>query len=198
VVAINYRLSPEYKFPIPLEDCFSVLHWLINDSKIEKADMAKVYLMGDSAGGNFAANLLSLNRDRNTGFDFHKTVLIYPALATKKQYESKVKFDNGYIITGKLAKWFEMQYLNSEDDYENKYVSPLKHENLSGLPQTLIIQATEDYIYSEGQEYAQRLIESGVKVEIKEYKSAHGFFTLSKRLWEEGIKDILEFLPRGI
>ena len=189
----DYRLSPEYKHPIPLEDCFSVLSWIFTKSNLE---FETVYLMGDSAGGNLVASLILLNRDRRTNFLISKSVLIYPAFITQKINESKIKYENGYILTGSLMRWFEKQYIRGEEDFQNTYVSPLLETNFNYVPPTFFIHATEDYLYSEGVEYRKKLEAFGVKVEYKEYRTAHGFFSIS-RLGKIATIDAIAYLKKN-
>ena len=191
-VEIDYRLSPEFKHPIPLEDCFSVLTW-INQGNL--GEFENFYIMGDSAGGNLAASLILLNRDRKTNYKIDKSVLIYPSIPTKIIGESKKKFENGYLLNAPFVNWFEKQYLRGEEDYHNRYVSPLNENNFDMVPPTLFIMATEDYLYSEGVEYRQKLEAYGVKVEYKDYFTVHGFYTITS-LGEVARRDIISYLNK--
>jgi len=196
-IAVDYRLSPEFKHPVPLEDCFSVLNWIVNESNIENMDLNRLYVMGDSAGGNLATTLSILNRDRKTGINIARQTLIYPAIITKTIGDSKLKHEYGYILNGKRMRWYEKQYMRTEEDYENPYVSPLALNNMEGLPPALFVFSTEDYLYSEGIEYMNKLSSSGIKTDQLTYKTAHGFLDFT-RVGEEAKKEIINYLRKTV
>jgi acetyl esterase len=194
-IVVDYRLSPEFKHPIPLEDCFSVLNWIVNESNIEDMDLNRLYVMGDSAGGNLASTLSILNRERKTGIQIARQILIYPAIITRTIGDSKLKHENGYILTGEKMRWYENQYMRTEEDYNNPYVSPLALNDMEGLPPALFVFSTEDYLYSEGIEYMNKLSSSGIKTDELTYKTAHGFLDFTS-VGEVAKKDIINYLKK--
>jgi len=182
VVSLDYRLAPEYKFPTAVEDAYSALSFIYSKSHklLEKVDLDKVVILGDSAGGNLSAVLALLSRDRNSGFEprIAHQILIYPTMNIRHMTDSNEKFKDGYILSKHLMDWFHDQYLDKDENYNNPLANPLKAESLRNLPPALIILATDDILYDDGIEYGNALKREDVKVEFKEYVSVHGFFNI--------------------
>lgn len=181
VVSLDYRLAPEYKFPTALEDAYSALSFIFDKKHplLEKADLSKVVVIGDSAGGNLAATLANaaLYRRPNKNLKISHQILIYPTMVHRNMTESKTKFQNGYILSKSTLDWFHEQYIENEEDYNNPLANPLMSKSFENLPPTLIILATDDILHSEGLIYGEALKKANVEVEIKEYISVHGFFS---------------------
>lgn len=183
VVSVDYRLAPEHKFPIPVNDCYAAVEWVSRHAATLQGDPEKIAIGGDSAGGNLAAVVAQLAKERQ-GPALSFQALIYPAVQLGSDTESYRENGEGYFLTADSMNWFFQQYLNGEEDKQNVLASPLLREDLTGLPPTLVITAEYDPLRDEGAMYAQRLREAGVPVEYTCYEGMiHGFF------WMGGIMD---------
>jgi acetyl esterase len=176
VVSVDYRLAPEHKFPIPAEDCYAATKWVADNITKYNGDPSRIAVGGDSAGGNLAAVVPLMAKERK-GPAIACQVLLYPV--TNFSFNTKSYFENGkgnYLETPAMH-WFANQYLNNEEDKYNPYASPLLAEDVSGLPPALIITAEYDVLRDEGEAYAAKLKEAGVPVEQTRYDGQiHGFF----------------------
>ncbi|RNB86046.1 alpha/beta hydrolase [Brevibacillus panacihumi] len=183
VVSVDYRLAPEHKFPIPVYDCYAAVEWVARHAATFQGDPEKIAVGGDSAGGNLAAVVAQLAKERQ-GPALSFQALIYPAVQLGCDTESYRENGEGYFLTADSMNWFFQQYLNGEEDKQNVLASPLLQEDLTGLPPALVITAEYDPLRDEGAMYAQRLREAGVPVEHTCYEGMiHGFF------WMGGIMD---------
>lgn len=161
VVSVDYRLAPEHKFPTPLEDCYTVLEWVFDDAKPMQIDADNVAVGGDSAGGNLAAAVALLARDRGGPSIAHQT-LIYPVTNHSVDTDSYEENAEGYLLTKDDMEWFWDHYLRDDIDSKNPYASPLQASNLEDLPPATVITCGFDPLRDEGAAYAQRLEEAGV------------------------------------
>lgn len=182
VVSVDYRLAPEYPFPLGLEDCYQVAKAFITNKEINNKN---VTLIGDSAGGNLAAALSLMARDRKE-FLINKQILIYPATYNDHSKTSPYQsvHDNGtdYLLTSKRICDYMDLYKSKNEDIYNQYFAPLLAEDLTCQPDTLIITAEFCPLRDEGEHYGKRLREAGNNVDIFRVKdSLHGFFTLPPR-----------------
>jgi acetyl esterase len=178
VVSVDYRLSPEVKFPAPLDDCEAALRWLADHAAELGADPARIAVGGDSAGGNLAAGLTIRMRDRG-GPKIAYQLLIYPATDRSVATESHREFATGYGLTRSNMQWFWDCYLNATADRDNPEVSPLRAKTLRGLPPAFVLTAHSDVLRDEGEAYAKRLQESGVPVTAVRFRAMnHGFIRM--------------------
>ena len=169
VFSIDYRLAPEHKFPTPLEDCYSTTKWIAENGFERYADVKRLAVGGDSAGGNLAAAVCMLARDR-AGPTIAFQLLLCPVTNHSFDTESYRKYADGYILTLKDMEWFWNNYLRDKRDGKNPYASPLLG-NLQSLPPALIMTAEFDPLVDEGETYAERLREAGVPVKMVRYDS---------------------------
>ena len=184
VASVNYRLSPETKFPGPAEDCYAATRWLAEQASEIGADRGRIAVAGDSAGGNLAAVVALMARDRG-GPELAYQLLIYPVTAPAKGTKSASYQDNaeGYLLTRGSMEWFWDHYLASPEDGENPYASPMHASDLSKLPPAMVVTAEFDPLRDEGQAYARRLREAGVTVKTAHYEGLiHGFFWMAGAL----------------
>ncbi|MGE7758578.1 alpha/beta hydrolase [Peribacillus sp. NPDC097895] len=177
VVSVDYRLAPEYKFPVPVEDSYAALKWVSENATAINGNASNLVVGGDSAGGNLSAVVSLLSKDRN-GPAITGQILIYPVTALSYDTKSYFEFQNGFGLDRDLMIWFGNNYLNNDEETSNKYVAPLLADDVSKLPPALVITAENDVLRDEGMAYAERLKEAGVKVEtICEQGLIHGYFT---------------------
>ena len=175
-VSVEYRLAPEYKFPIGLEDCYDALVWVSQNAQSIKVDISKIAVAGDSAGGNLATVVCMLAQERK-GPKISKQILIYPSIDKAKSLVGSVKrYEKGYGLEWVNSEAFSKQYIRSDEDRIHPLVSPLYAEDVSGLPEALFIFAQCDILLDEGLKYAQKLKDAGVSVEYHVYNGMpHGF-----------------------
>ena len=176
VVSVAYRQAPEHKFPAAAEDAYAATQWVIANAAKLKGDPMRVAVGGESAGGNLAAVTCLMARDRQGKMPVHQ-MLIYPIANYAFDTPSYQENANASPLNKAGMQWFWRQYLTSESDGSNPYASPLRAENLRGLPPATVITADIDPLRSEGQAYAQRLKEAGNAVKVTNYPSVtHEFF----------------------
>jgi acetyl esterase len=191
VFSVDYRLAPEYKFPIGLEDCYEAILWIKENNKKFNIDFSKLMVCGDSSGGNFAAVVCLMARDRKE-FEIVKQILIYPVTDLSGTVDKKsVEIYTPTNEDRKKGVDYISLYTKSSDNLSNPYLSPLVAEDLTRLPPALFIQAECDSLLDDGLMYAQRLQDASVKVEYKIYKGMPHAFIL--RTYEETF-DALEYI----
>ncbi|TSD50022.1 alpha/beta hydrolase [Rhodococcus sp. KBS0724] len=178
VISVDYRLAPEAAFPAGLEDCHAVVRWAAENGEALKWDGKTLALAGDSSGGTFVAAVAAMAHDE--GFDrITHQVLLYPSLDLDfdvDRYESLRENAVGYGVETAGLKGFNSFYFESGADAANPLVSPIKREDLSGLPPALIVTAEYDPMRDEGELYGKRLKEAGTQVTVSRYAGAnHGF-----------------------
>ncbi len=199
VISVNYRLAPEYPFPIGLEDCYDVVKLIVKNHKNYGIKNREICLMGDSAGANIAAAISLMARDKKE-FKIYNQILLYPVLYNDHTESSKYNSirTNGkdYFLTSKLIVDYEKLYIS--DKYKNSpYYAPLLAKHLFNQPRTLIITADLDPLRDEGKDYSKRLKRYFNYVEYYNMKnSLHGFLssTIDKHTCEKTYKYINRFL----
>ena len=156
VLAVEYRKAPEHKFPAQIQDAFAAYQWTLRNAQSIGGDPTKVAVAGESAGGNLAAVVSMMARDKNLQLPSHQ-LLVYPV--TNYAFDTPSYTENAQAkpLDRDGMKWFWKQYLRSEQDGQKPYASPLRAKNLAGLPSATIITAEVDPLRSEGQAYAARL-----------------------------------------
>lgn len=177
VLSVDYRLSPEVKFPGPLDDCFGVTKWVYQNADKLNIDKDKISVGGDSAGGNLAAAVCLKAKDDGQ-LPLHSQLLIYPCLDSNFKRRSYIENANDYALTATSMEWFWKQYTNVESDMLNPYVCPLKYADHSDLPQACILVAEHDPLLDEGIDYHNKLLSANVKSQLIEYSGVmHGFYS---------------------
>ena len=194
VVLVEYRLSPEYKFPIPLDDCYDATLWVENNKSSLMGSPQKVVVIGESAGGNLAT-AVSLKAQKEK-LNLSGQILVYPILTHELNPEVYENSPDKYLLSYENMQWFWEQYLTSSNDGQDELASPL---NVNGvkLPKTLMMTAEFDALKVEGKEYAEKLEKAGTLVTKKEYsKVIHGFLDLPLPSSEiqRALSDIKEFV----
>lgn len=182
VVAVDYRLAPENPYPAAIEDAYAATCWVADNAKAIRAAESRIAVLGDSAGGTLATVAAMMARDRGKP-DIALQVLIYPITDYNFNTASYLNNGEGYMLTRDLMKWFWNLYLADEKVADQPYVSPLRATDLSGLPEALILTAEFDPLCDEGEAYAQRLQEAGIRVKLTRYNGMiHGFMRMTSRL----------------
>jgi acetyl esterase len=180
VVSVNYRLAPEHKFPAALEDAYSATKWIAENAADLSGDSNRIAVGGDSAGGNLAASVSLMARDRH-GPSIVFQLLIYPVVNHAFDTASYTENAEGYWLLRDDMRWFWNHYLRDEQDGRNPYASPLRAENLASLPPAFVITAEFDPLRDEGEAYAARLRESGVPVKLTRYDGMiHDFVNIGE------------------
>jgi acetyl esterase len=181
VISVDYRLAPEHKFPAAIDDALAATRWIADNAIQLNVDASRIYVGGDSAGGNLAA-IVSIDA-REHGPRLAGQALIYPATDFRMTHPSHSEPETDCLLTHAVIRWFRDHYLNGQDDIDNWRASPARVKNLAGLPPAYVITAGADPLRDEGDEYAKRLSEAGVPVAYKTYPGQfHGFVTMGKIL----------------
>lgn len=176
VVSVAYRLAPENKFPAAAEDCYAATCWVAGNASSIQADRVRIAVGGDSAGGNLAAAVSLMARDRR-GPALAFQVLIYPVIDCRFDTPSYQENGAGYLLTKEMCVYFWRQYLPEVGDGVHPYAAPIRAESLAGLPPALVITAQYDPLRDDGQGYARRLQAAGVPVTVRNYEGLiHGFW----------------------
>lgn len=184
VLSVDYRLAPEYHFPAAPEDCYTVAREVFLNAEMFGANKEDITLIGDSAGGNLAAVVSLMAKDRGE-FLPGKQILIYPLTISNHTETSPFAsvHENGtdYLLTSKrLCDYIDL-YISSKEDRYHPYLAPLLSKDLSGQPKTLIITAEFDPLRDEGEAYGRKLVQFGGEASVFRMKDAlHGFFALPK------------------
>ncbi len=182
VVSVDYRLAPEARFPAAPEDCYSATRWVAENAAELGGDAARLAIAGDSAGGNLAAAVALMARDRGGPKLVHQ-LLIYPVTNYAFDTPSYAENAQGPVLTRKMMEWFWGHYLEGEEDGLNPLASPLRASDVSNLPPATLMTAEFDPLRDEGEAYAARLADSGVPTEMIRYDGmAHGFLGMLANL----------------
>lgn len=191
VASVDYRLSPEHKFPAALHDCYAALRWLAENHRDLRLTVA-----GDSAGGNLAAALALYARDQG-GPALHQQFLIYPVTNFGFDTASYHQCAEGFGLMRDAMRYFWNAYLAQPADGSGAYASPLQAPDLRGLPPALIQTAQYDVLRDDGEAYAARLHRAGVPVRCTRYLGVHHGFLQFAGVFQQGrvaLQEIAEVL----
>lgn len=178
VVSVEYPKGPEHKFPAAHMVSFDAYQWVLKNAASINVDTAKLAVVGESAGGNLAANMSIMARDRKITMPLYQ-VLVYPVANNDMSSESYTKFAAAKPLNKPMMAWFVKNALSSEGQAADPRISLVK-ANLSGLPKTLIIGAEIDPLQSEGKMLSDKLNEAKVASEYKLYNGVtHEFFGMA-------------------
>lgn len=178
VIAVDYRLAPEHKFPAAAEDAYAAVKWVEQNATNLGVDANRIAVAGDSAGGNLAA-VVSLMAKQNGGPQIVHQLLIYPVTQWKADTGSMNSFAEGYFLEKKTMHWFFDQYAPGADPNDWR-LSPLAAGDVSGLPRAYVVTAGFDPLKDEGKAYADKLNRAGVAAVYVDYPGmVHGFFNMS-------------------
>jgi acetyl esterase len=183
VATIDYRLAPEFPFPTAPEDCYAALCWLVDHGDDVGIDPTRVAVGGESAGGNLAAVLALMARDRG-GPQLSLQLLEVPVTdmsETSTEHPSLKLFGDGYGLDLATIEAFTAAYVPNPEDRDSPYASPLRADELTGLAPAHILTAEFDPLRDSGETYARRLREAGVKTTLHRFEGqTHG----ASSLWQ--------------
>lgn len=180
VIAVDYRLGPEHKFPAAVDDAIDATAWIAANAASLGIDAGRLAVGGDSAGGNLAAVVAIDARDKG-GPAIALQALIYPSTDMRASTESHQAFGENYLLTSAMMTYFRGHYLRSDDDKGDWRASPMRAADHRGLPPALVITGGFDPLRDEGEAYARHLAEVGVPVTLRRFPGQiHGFLTMGR------------------
>ena len=180
VVAVDYRMGPEHRFPAAVDDVLAATHWLQAQASSLGLDPSRFAVGGDSAGGNLAAVVALAWRDAGTAPPLRLQLLIYPATDMRAQAPSHTHNGQGYLLTRDTIAYFQGHYLDAHQLTDWR-ASPLLHGNLAGLAPALVLTAGFDPLRDEGRQYADSLSAAGTPTQYVCFeRQIHGFITMGR------------------
>jgi acetyl esterase len=190
-VSVDYRLAPEAKFPAAAEDCYVATRWVAENAAALGCDARRLAVGGDSAGGNLAAVVPLMARDRG-GPAIAFQALLYPVTDGSMETGSYHELADGFFLTKGAMAWFWDHYARNDADRSHPYAAPINATDLRGLPPALVITAEFDPLRDEGEAYAAKLLAAGVPVTCTRYDGTiHGFVSMAEQL-DQGKKAVAQ------
>lgn len=174
VLSVDYRLAPEHKFPVPLDDCVAALRWVRSRAGELGLDGSRIALGGDSAGGN-----LAISAAMTAGVPLRFLLLVYPCTDLRMSSPSVKENSAGPFLTESIMRWFVAHYVRGEGDLDDPLASPVlaPDDALRTLPPALVLTAGHDVLRDEGEAFAHRLASLGVAASVVRFPGQyHGFF----------------------
>ena len=182
VVALDYRLAPEQRFPRAVDDAWDALQWLHGNAATMNLDGTRLAVGGDSAGGTLAAVCAVLARDR--GLPLALQLLVTPGTSAHGDTGSRRLFANGFLLDAATIDWFFDHYIEHAHRADWRF-APLNHDALEGVAPACVILAECDPLVDEGLAYADRLRAAGVPVALELYRGlTHDFIKMGRVLKE--------------
>ena len=184
VVAVDYRMGPEHRFPAAVDDVLAATRWVVREAAALGVDAGRLAVGGDSAGGNLAAVVAIAARDAGD-LPIAYQLLIYPATDMRRVHPSHVTNGQGYVLTADTIRYFHGQYITDAAHDNDWRASPLLREDLAGLPPALVLTAGYDPLRDEGLDYARALTAAGNRAShVCFERQIHGFITMGRLLDE--------------
>ena len=184
VVAVDYALSPELRFPAAVDDSLAATYWVARNAQALGLDPARLAVGGDSAGGNLAAVVALAARDA-ADLPIAFQLLIYPATDQRRGTASHQSNGQGYLLTQDTIRYFHDHYFGGAKHDLDWRASPLLHPNLRGLPPAFLLTAGFDPLRDEGLHYSHALSEAGNRVtHLCFERQIHGFITMGRAIDE--------------
>ncbi len=181
-ISVGYRLAPENPVPAAVHDCHAALRWVAENAHELGIDAGRIAVGGDSAGGNLAAAVTLLARDGDGPALVHQ-LLVYPNTDYLSDTPSATEITDPLLFNRFSAEWYWKHYLATPEDGANPLASPLRAADLGGLPPATVLTAEYDPLRDQGEQYAQRLWDSGVPVrQVRFDGMIHGFFAMTGML----------------
>jgi acetyl esterase len=181
VVFVEYDRSPEAQYPVAIEQAYATARWIMRDGLAEGLDASRLAVAGDSVGGNMAAALAILAKQRGDVTFVHQS-LYYPVTDAAQDTDSYREFADGPFLTANAMAWFWDAYLPERDKRSEITVSPLRAslEDLAGLPEAFVIVDENDVLRDEGEAYARRLTAAGIRTTSVRFNGIiHDFLMLN-------------------
>lgn len=179
VLAVDYRLAPEHKFPAAADDSWAAFTWAHANAAKLSIDPGKLAVGGDSAGGNLAA-VVAMQAQQNGGPRIASQMLLYPVTDMTMKTESYKQLATGYNLTASVMAWFRDLYLRSPADISDWRASPILASNIAGLPPAYIAVAGCDPLHDEGVAFAKLLERHNVPVTLRDFSGQmHGFASMT-------------------
>lgn len=179
VVSVDYRLAPEYKFPVAADDAWDALQWLAAHATALGLDAARLAVGGDSAGGTLAAMCAILARD--AGLPLALQLLFYPGCAAHQDTASHQTFAKGFVLEEADITWFFNHYVRSSADRDDWRFAPLNAPDVDGVAPAWLGLAECDPLVDEGVMYADKLRVAGVPVDLEIYRGVtHEFIKMGR------------------
>jgi acetyl esterase len=180
VVAVDYRLGPEHRFPAAVDDAHAAVRWVRAQGAALGLDVARLALGGDSAGGNLAA-VTAIGMRQAGEAPARLQLLIYPATDMRAVAPSHTTNGQGYVLTSDTIAYFRGHYIADAAQWADWRASPLLAEDLSHLPPALVLTAGFDPLRDEGRQYADALSAAGVATQYVCFeRQIHGFITMGR------------------
>lgn len=180
VVSVDFRLAPEHRFPVGLEDSYFALKWVHDNAETISIDPTRIAIGGDSGGGYLTAAVSQLARDRR-GPALVYQIMIYPAVGTRGNSRSVDLYSEGYFFTREELAWTYAQYIGDATQFSDPRVQPILSKDFSNLPPALIIVPEFDILRDDGEEYGALLKAAGVPVDLSRYDGTiHAFLNMAR------------------
>jgi acetyl esterase len=187
VIAVDYRLAPEHRFPAAVDDALAATRWIAANAARLRIDPQRLAVGGDSAGGNLAAVVALAARDAGD-LDIVFQLLIYPATDQRRGAPSHTSNGQGYLLTQDTITYFHDHYLGGSSHDLDWRASPLLAASHAGLPPAFILTAGYDPLRDEGLQYAQKLSEAGSRASLVNFeRQIHGFILMGRVLDEANV-----------
>ncbi|MEJ8854857.1 alpha/beta hydrolase [Variovorax robiniae] len=184
VIAVDYRLAPEHRFPAAVDDSWAATRWIRQEAASLGIDASRLAVGGDSAGGNLAAVMSIMARDAGD-LSIAFQLLIYPGTDMRRGHASHTTNGKGYLLEADTITYFHDHYITDVAQDLDWRASPLLHKDLSKLPPALVITAGFDPLRDEGLDYADSLATAGNRATYVCFeRQIHGFITMGKVLDE--------------
>ena len=180
---MNYQKAPEHKFPVPFNDAWAGLTWVVAHAEELNVDPARIAVGGDSAGGNLAA-AVAIKARESGGPALAFQLLIYPVTDRDLDTPSYIQNAEDYLLGRETMRWFWSHYADGATDEVDWRACPLRTASLADLPPAFVVTAEFDPLRDDGRRYADRLRDAGVKVTYTNYAGMiHGFY------WMQAVVD---------
>jgi len=200
VVAVDYRMGPEHRFPAAVDDCVAATRWVRDSAAALGVEASRLAVGGDSAGGNLAAVVALIARDAGD-LPIAFQLLIYPATDQRRIAPSHTTNAQGYLLTADAMRWYHDHYIDDPKHDLDWRASPLLAPDLSRLPPALVLVAGYDPLRDEGIAYAQKLTEAGSSATLVSFeRQIHGFVPMGRAIDEanDAVALCAQALRRGL
>jgi acetyl esterase len=187
VIAVDYRMGPEHRFPAAVDDSIAATRWVRANAGALKVDPERLAVGGDSAGGNLAA-VVALEARDSGDLPIAFQLLIYPATDQRRGAPSHTSNGEGYLLTRDTISWFHDHYIADAAQDLDWRASPLLHADHARLPPAFVLTAGYDPLRDEGLQYAQKLSEAGNRAALVNFeRQIHGFILMGRVIDEANV-----------